>query len=386
MTSARDSIAAQECDPLVSVLIVSYNGRKYLQACLDSVLDQDFPRDQYQVILIDNASRDGSADFVQVHFPSVRVIRLDRNYGPNKAIMMVGPSLRSKYHAYLNQDIVAHRRWLVELLEVISTHPEAGVVESNMILPIWSEYKGLRREGLIERAYVCDVTVFGTYEFRTIPVTTTTQPVSVLAVYGAGTISNPAVLAKLDHVLDSDFFAYADDLDLGLRLNMAGYRVLLAPRSVVYHDTDWHFKWDKRSLKRALWVTENTIIAFYKCCYWSEFLILLPFLLLGKLLKAGENSSSRFVRVLYAFAAIPLLLVGLARALIHMPRFRERRRGTLAQRKMPSGWIVNRLLHPGWEPDPQVWKNLADAAEVGSGTGLAKRSRFKCGRGGASRA
>ena len=54
---------------------------------------------------------------------------------------------------------------------------------------------------------------------------------------------------------------------------------MLAPRSVVYHDTDWHFKWDMRSIRRSLWVTQNTILAFYKSCYWSEFLYLLPFLL-----------------------------------------------------------------------------------------------------------
>ena len=351
--------------PIVTVLIVSFNGMRFLKDCLDSVLDQDFPRAQYDVLVIDNASRDGSADFVEQHYAGVTVIRLDRNYGPNKAMMMVGPTLKPPYVAYLNQDVVAHRRWLAELMSVITTHPRAAMVESNMILPRWPEYAGKRREGLVERAYVCDVTVFGTHDFRVIPVTETTPPVPVLALYGAGVASNLSLLAKLDHALDSDFFAYADDLDIGLRLNTAGYEILLAPRSVIYHDTDWHFKWDMRSVRRAWWVTQNTILAFFKSCYWSEFLILLPCLLAGKLRKAGQDHPSFAVRIVYALMALPLLLGGFASAMVLLPRFRARRQRTLAQRVMPRGWIVQRLLHPEGKPDPAVWAAPSNRTHTG---------------------
>lgn len=351
--------------PFVTVLIVSFNGKKYLKACLDSVLDQDFPRENYEVMVIDNASRDGSADFVEQDYPSIQVVRMDKNYGPNRALTDVGDLLRTQYVAYLNQDVVAHRRWLAELWEVIKRYPQAGVVESNMILPSWPEYQGMKREGLVERAYVCDITVFGTHEFRIMPVTPTTPPVPVLAVYGAGTMSNLAILAQLDHVLDPQFFAYADDLDLGLRLNLIGYQVLLAPRSVVYHDTDWHFKWNMRSIRRSLWVTQNTILAFYKSCYWSEFLYLLPFLLVGKLRKAGQGQRSLALRLFYALMGTPLLLLGFARALIYMPKFREKRRRTLAQRKMPRGWVVSRLSHANWGSEPGIWNpNRGEAHET----------------------
>ncbi len=346
---------------LVSVLIVTHNGRKYLGDCLDSVLDQDFPQEQYEVTVIDNASRDGSADFVEQNYPTVRVLRLDRNYGPNEAVRRILPHVKGQYLAYLNQDVVAHRRWLAELVDVITSHPQAGIVESNMILPQWPEYEGRRREGLIERAYVCDVTSFGVYDFRVVPVTPTTPPIPLLAVYGAGAIANMRIFDELGYFVESGFFAYADDLDLGLRLNAAGYQVLLAPRSVVYHDTDWHFKWDWRSLRRALWVTQNTILTFYKISYASEFIILLPRLLLGKVLKAGQHHPSLVGRVAYALASIPLLLVGLGAALLKMPAYRQRRRLTLSHRRMQPGWLVDRLLHPGWQPDATIWPRRAGA-------------------------
>ena len=116
--------------PVVSVLIVSYNGRKHIGACLASVLDQDLPHEQYEVVVADNASSDGTPELIARDFPTVRVVRLDHNHGPNTAVRLVRPSLRGKYIAYANQDAVANRRWLRELLETMVSHPRAGVVEA----------------------------------------------------------------------------------------------------------------------------------------------------------------------------------------------------------------------------------------------------------------
>lgn len=341
--------------PLVSVVIVSYNGRKHLKACLDSVLDQDFPHQQYEVVVLDNASSDGSADFVEQNYPTVRVLRFEHNYGPGEACRRAIPDLRGKYFAYLNQDTVAHRRWLPELVDVLLSHPEAGIVESNMYLPMWPEYKELPRDGVVEYAYVCDLNSFGVHDFRRLPVTPSTPPVPVLTAYGAGCIVNPQILDELGYWIDPDLFAYFDDIDLGLRVNAAGYKVLLAPQSVVYHDTDWHFKWDTRSTQRAFLSTRNTILVFYKISYASEFMVLLPRLLVGKLMKAGQLSRSPAGRVFHALAGMPLLLVSLIAALLKLPALSQRRKLTLSRRKTEPGWLVDRLLNPGWEPDATVW-------------------------------
>jgi len=341
--------------PLVSVVVVSYNGLDLLPACLDSVLDQDFPRGQYEVLVMDNASQDGSAEFVEANYPGVRLMRLDRNNGPCEAIHRALVHMRGQFLAYINQDAVAHRRWLAELVEVITAHPRAGLVESNMILPQWPEYDVRQRDELVERAYVCDLTPLGVHDFRVVRVTPATPPIPVLSAYGAGCIVNPAVIEKLGYWLDSDFFAYFDDIDLGLRLNAADYQVLLAPRSVVYHHTDWHFKWDRRSLRRAFLSTRNMFLAFYKISYASELVALAPRLMLGKLLKAGQLSGSLLGRAAYALAATPMLLVGLAAALWRMPAYRGRRALTLSVRKKERGWLTEALLNPGWKPDPAIW-------------------------------
>ncbi len=355
MISQQGKAMGEDTQLLVSVVIISYNGRKYLAHCLDSVLDQDFPREQYEVILVDNASQDGSADFVEQNYPAVRVLRLDHNYGPSVAMQRALPHLKGRYFAAINQDVTAHRRWLAELVGVITAEPQAGIVESNMILSQWPEYNELQRDAPVQRAYVCDLTPLGVHDFHVVAVTPNSPPIPVLSAYCAGFIMNPRIIEKLGYFVDPGLFAYFDDIDLGLRLNAAGYKVLLAPRSLVYHDTEWHFKWNMRSVRRAFWSTRNMILVFYKVSYTSEFLRLLPQLLVGKLVKAGQHARSPVAKVALALAGTPLLLVGLAAALVKMPGYRELRRITLSHRVMPRGWLVDRLRNADWQPDQTVW-------------------------------
>ena len=66
---------------IASVIVLAYNDKQYLQACLSSLIDQDLPADSYEVIYADNASTDGSVEFVEENFPTVRVVQLEHNYG-----------------------------------------------------------------------------------------------------------------------------------------------------------------------------------------------------------------------------------------------------------------------------------------------------------------
>ncbi len=341
--------------PLVSVLVITFNGGKHVRACLASLLDQDMPRELYEVAVIDNHSTDGTLELIEREFPSVRLIRLDRNYGPNTALSRARPFLKGKYIAYANQDVVAHRRWLAELVETAQSHPRAGVVESNMILPQWKEYRPEQRDAPVETAYVCDLTPLIVQDFRIVPVTPSSPPIPVLSAYCAACIMNPEVLDTLGYWTDEGFFAYFDDIDLGLRLNASGYEVLLAPRSVVFHDTIWLFKWSWRSLRRAYLSTRNMVLVFYKLCYPVEFAKLLVPFVLGKLVRAGQHQRSRLGKVLYGLAAMPLLTVGMVAAIAKMPEYRKRRAQTLSCRVTPSGWVIDSIRKLDWGPDRGVW-------------------------------
>jgi GT2 family glycosyltransferase len=356
-----------DVDPLlVSIVIVSYNGRSYLGDCLSSVLDQELSPDQYEVVVVDNASSDDSAEFVEQHFPGVRLIRLDRNYGPIQAAYRVLPQLRGKHLAFLHQDTIVHRRWLVELLDVLNSHPQAGLVESNIILPQWPEYNPDNREGFLERAYICDVNSFCFFEFRTEPVTPNSPPIPVLSAYGPSILVSQEIIEELDFFCDPNLYMHSDDLDIGLRVNIAGYQALMAPRSVVYHNTDrWHFKWDIRSLRKAFYATRNIVLVFYQISYTSEFLRLLPRVLFGKLLKAGEDAHSLVGRLIKALIAVPLVMVCLLLAIFMMPAYRERRKMTLRRRTVEPGWLIERFANIHWKADPNIWNQSVTSSEEG---------------------
>ena len=104
--------------PLASVIVLAYNDKPYLEECLASLLDQDLPDKDYEVIYADNASTDGSADFVEARFPRVRVVRLDKNYGFAEGNNRAAETAQGRYVAFQNADTIVHRRWLPELARV----------------------------------------------------------------------------------------------------------------------------------------------------------------------------------------------------------------------------------------------------------------------------
>lgn len=341
--------------PLVSVLILSYNGRRYLDDCLHSVLDQDFPHDQYEVLLIDNGSTDGSADYVAACYPQVRIVRHGRNLGVDAGLNQARDRAQGRYLAYLSQDVVVHRHWLSALVEAVQSDPLARLVTSNIYFAWWPEFNPQDRSGWPARAYICDLTGYGVLDYYVTPLTAQSDPVPVLAADTAASMIDRRLVDELGYILDDDFFMYGDVIDLCLRINSIGRKVLFVPRSVAYNSSDWQLKLNRRTLLKALRSSRNNLLAFYKVSHTSEFLAMLPRLLQGHLHRGRQHGLTIARNLLYGLAAVPMALLGLALAVAQMPRFQFKRRLALQQRVMPRDWLVNRLRQPGWRPDPDVW-------------------------------
>jgi hypothetical protein len=187
------------------------------------------------------------------------------------------------------------------------------------------------------------------------PLAESSTPIPVLAADTAASMIDSRLLQELGYILDDDFFMYGDVIDLCLRINSMGFRVLFVPRSVAYNHSDWELKPNRRTLLKALRSSRNNLLAFYKVSCFGEFLAMLPRLLLGHVHRGGQHGLSPLRNFLYAFAAVPVAVAGLALAVAHLPRMAPKRRLALEQRTMPRGWLVDRLRHPGWQPDPDVW-------------------------------
>lgn len=118
----------------VSIIIVNYNGKHYLPACLDALKQQTYPGDCFEVIVSDNASRDGSLEFLREQYPWVRVLANQKNLGFSGGNNVAIRQARGKYIILLNNDTVPSPVWLEEMVAAANAVPEAGLVTGHLQL------------------------------------------------------------------------------------------------------------------------------------------------------------------------------------------------------------------------------------------------------------
>ncbi len=120
--------------PFVSVIIVNYNGKHFLPACLDALRNQTYPEDSFEVIISDNASTDGSVDFVKASHPWVRVQENESNLGFAAGNNVAIAPSKGEFIVLLNNDTVPQPTWLENLVNVAKENPLAGIVTGRLHL------------------------------------------------------------------------------------------------------------------------------------------------------------------------------------------------------------------------------------------------------------
>lgn len=213
-------------DPPVSVLIVNYNGAAHLPACLSALERQSVPRDRFEVIVVDNASRDSSVELMLSRFPWVRLVPLSANTGFAEGTNVAARQARGGTLVLLNNDTLPDPHWLAELLRAATKSP-SGMAASKLVFahdPMLVNSAGLilLRDGRgADRGFRRHDD--GRYE-RTEP---------VFAGCGAA-LALPAPPPGRP-VFDPRYFMYSEDLDLQWRVRLDGGGVVYAPRSLVRH-------------------------------------------------------------------------------------------------------------------------------------------------------
>jgi hypothetical protein len=209
----------------VSIVIVTWNGRQYLEACLTAVAAQKGV--EAETILVDNGSTDGTVDFVRARFPWVRVIALGENRGFAGGNNAGVREARGRFVALLNNDTVADAGWLRAL--------RGGIDEAAGVALVASRIVYMHDPGVIDSAGDGLLRWGGAFKrHHGAPASDAGASGEVFGVCGAACLMPKAVFDELGG-FDEDFFASHEDVDLSYRARLLGYRCRYVAEAIVRH-------------------------------------------------------------------------------------------------------------------------------------------------------
>ncbi|MBK6328339.1 MAG: glycosyltransferase family 2 protein [Chloroflexi bacterium] len=212
--------------PTISIIIPHLNGRHHLDDCLQSLRRQTW-RD-FEALLVDNGSTDGTQAYVAENYPEVRLVQLPENRGFTGACNAGWQAAQGEIIILLNNDTEADPRWLAEVMAAFDRHPRAGSIASKMLLfdrrdHLHTAGDFYRVDGIPGNRGVWQADM-GQFD----------QEEMVFSACGGSSAYRRALLDEIGF-LDDDFFFSCEDVDVGWRANLAGWEVWYAPTAVIYH-------------------------------------------------------------------------------------------------------------------------------------------------------
>lgn len=215
----------------MAILIPNYNGKNLLEKCLKSILMQSY--DNYKVFLIDNASTDGSAEFVQRNFPTVNVIKNNVNlgFGAYNAVILLTID-EFDYIIFHTNDTIVDEDWLQELVFTMEKRTDVGLCNSLIVSSDGEK---------VEHAGGCIYNilggVFGGYlvDFPVKDLSNIKKNTVFPVFHGCVSMIIRSSLLKETGFFDPTFFLHVSDVDLSWRVLLRGYKVVCNSKSIVYH-------------------------------------------------------------------------------------------------------------------------------------------------------
>ena len=316
----------------VFVVIPNLNGAEELPASIDSVLTQSYQ--DFRLVIVDNGSTDNSREVIEMYKQRdarVATIYHDKNYGYTGGVnpgMELAIKEGAEFVAPFNNDAIADRDWLKELVAFLCEHADFGMAACKLLhadgktfdstgdqYSVWGlPYPRGRKEAVSDK-----------YDTQTL----------IFGASGGASLYRTSMLAEIG-LFDQDFFAYFVDVDLRFRAQLAGWKVAFVPKSIVYHEQG---------------KTSDRLMSGFRA---YQYMKNLPYILIkdvpARLLLriAPRFALAHFVVLVY------LILIrhrgragikGLLESLVHLPKKFGERRSIQKKRKVSSAYIWSILLH-----------------------------------------
>ncbi len=257
----------------VSIVIPNYNGKHFLEDCLKAVFVQNI--DHMEVIVVDNGSTDGSLEYLNT-YPGVRVLAMDKNYGFCGAVNAGIKAAESDYVILLNNDTEVEPDFAKELLAVIKSDEEIFSCSSKMV-----QYHDRTRIDDAGDYYCALGWAFGRGKGGSVE--HYDQPADIFASCAGAAIYRKKMFDILGY-FDEKHFAYLEDIDVGYRARIHGYRNVYVPKAVVYH-VGSGFSGSAHNAFKVKLSSRNSVYLAYKNMPFLQIILNSPFLVLGHFVK-----------------------------------------------------------------------------------------------------
>ncbi|MBQ3512614.1 MAG: glycosyltransferase family 2 protein [Lachnospiraceae bacterium] len=257
-----------------TVVIPNYNGLKFLKPCLESLKNQS--EQDYATIIIDNASKDGSIEFIKENYPEILLIENQENLGFSKAVNQGIAATKTPYVILLNNDTVVEKDFVKELVSAIEENPSYFSVASKML-----SYR--ERDKVDDAGDMINLFGWSFQRGNAHSETEYSEKKEVFSACAGAAIYRMEILNRIG-VFDPLHFAYLEDMDLGFRAKRYGYKNMFCPNAIVYHIGSATSGSSLSEFKVRL-TARNQVFLWYKNMPLLQLIWNLPFFIMGCLLQ-----------------------------------------------------------------------------------------------------
>jgi len=322
--------------PLISVIIPNWNGKQFLAECIDSLKEQTFH--DFEIILVDNGSTDGSAEFaVERYGEFVRIIRNKKNLGFTGGNNVGIQAARGEYIVLLNNDTWAAPTWLEELVKTTYLDRPIGMWASK----VYSYYKRNQIEAVGELIYWDGLSRSrGQYEQEQGQYE---EMGEIFFPPGCGGMYRKVVFEEIG-LFDEDFFAYGDDAEIGIRARLAGWKCVYVPKAVLYHKNSGST--GQYSPFKAFYVERNRFWITLKyfpspLLFLSIFFTFYRFVLQAYGALTHQGAAGKFTKIYSPLKLIVILLKAYALGIFCLPHMWEKRKRLKVLKRVSYGEIFS---------------------------------------------